>query len=139
MGGFQILGEMEDNRGKGKKRRAKMGQSRREMKAVMMKAAEETVDQLLDWHEGTAAPDLTQMEEVVLRLRQALSEKLSETILANQGTVRPIPGPVCEGCGREMRYKGQYGKRVSSWVGELKIERGYFYCEGCRGGLFPPG
>jgi hypothetical protein len=109
------------------------------MKAVMMKAAEETVEQLLDWHEATAAPDLTQIETEVLRLRQGLSEKLSEAVLANQAAGRPVPGPVCAGCGQEMRYKGQYGKRVSSWVGELKLERGYYYCEGCRSGLFPPG
>ena len=116
-----------------------MGQSRSEMKAVMMKAAEETVEQLLDWHEATTAPDLTQIEAVVLRLRQALSEKLSETVIAHQAAVRPVPGPVCEACGQEMRYKGQYDKTVSSWVGELKLERGYYYCDRCRSGLFPPG
>jgi hypothetical protein len=37
------------------------------MKAVMMKAAEETVEQLLDWHEATVAPDLTQIETEVLK------------------------------------------------------------------------
>jgi hypothetical protein len=109
------------------------------MKAAMMKAAEETIEELLDWHEATAAPDLGQIETEVLRLRQRLSEKLSETVIGAQTAVRPVPGPMCEGCGQEMRYKGQSDKTVSSWVGELKLARGYYYCEGCRRGLFPPG
>jgi hypothetical protein len=116
-----------------------MGKSRKEMKAKLMKEAEAVIDELLDWHMETDKPNLTQVEGKVLELRQRLSEQMSETVLENQAAVRPVPGPVCAGCGCEMRYKGMKENRVQSWVGELKLDRGYYYCDQCRAGLFPPG
>lgn len=28
--------------------------------------------------------------------------------------------------------------RVTSWVGTLKLDRSYYYCDHCRTGLFSP-
>lgn len=36
-----------------------------------------------------------------------------------------------------MRYKGRKERWVATSQGEVKIERGYFYCETCREGIFP--
>jgi hypothetical protein len=94
---------------------------------------------LLDWSAETAEPSLGQIEEVVLKLRQELSEKMAAGVVSGQEAVRPVPGPQCEGCGEEMSYKGTFPKQVSSWVGEVKLERGYYYCGPCQRGLFPPG
>jgi uncharacterized protein with PIN domain len=116
-----------------------MGKSKEEMKAKLMKEAEAVIDELLAWHVETDKPNLTQVEGKVLELRQRLSEQMSETVIENQAAVRPVPGPQCAGCGAEMRYKGMKENRVQSWVGELKLERGYYYCDQCRAGLFPPG
>jgi hypothetical protein len=116
-----------------------MAKSREEMKAELMKEAEVVIDELLDWHCETDKPNLAQVEGKVLELRQRLSEQMGETVIANQAAVRPVPGPMCAGCGCEMRYKGMKENRVQSWVGELKLERGYYYCDQCRAGLFPPG
>lgn len=116
-----------------------MGKSRAELKAKLMKEAERAIDELLDWHVSTAKPNLEQIEEKVLALRQGLSEQMSQTVIEGQAAVRPVPGPRCEQCGVEMRYKGQKGVQVSSWVGDLQLDRGYYYCEQCRTGLFPPG
>jgi len=107
-----------------------MAKSKAVIKAELMKKAEAVIDELLDWHEETDRPNLTQVEGKVLELRQRLSEEMA---------VRPVPGPRCAGCGVEMRYKGMKDKTVLSWVGELKLERGYYYCDQCRTGLFPPG
>lgn len=116
-----------------------MGKSRGELKAKLMAEAERAIDELLDWHVSTAKPNLEQVEEKVLALRQRLSEQMSQTVIENQGAVRPVPGPKCEQCGAEMRYKGLKELQVSSWVGDLQLDRGYYYCEQCRYGLFPPG
>ena len=116
-----------------------MARSREKMKAKLMKEAEAVIDELLDWHLETEKPNLSQVEGKVLELRQRLSEQMSETVIENQEAVRPVPGPACAGCGAEMRYKGMKENTVLSWVGELKIARGYYYCEQCRTGLFPPG
>ncbi|MBE7468668.1 MAG: hypothetical protein DPW09_43855 [Anaerolineae bacterium] len=116
-----------------------MMKSRAAIKAELMKKAEAVIDELLDWHLATDQPNLTQVEGKVLELRQRLSEQMAETVIASQAAVRPVPGPSCAGCGREMRYKGMKENTVLSWVGELKLERGYYYCDQCRTGLFPPG
>ena len=113
--------------------------SRAMQKAEMMKKAEAVIDELLDWQEKTKEPKLRQIEEKVLELRQQLSAEMAESVIEQQGAGRPVPGPSCRECGREMRYKGQKEKTVVSWVGELKLERGYYYCDQCRTGLFPPG
>ena len=112
-----------------------MGQSRTELKAKLMAEAERAIDELLGWHLSTAKPNLEQ----VLALRQRLSEQMSQTVIEAQAAVRPVAGPRCEQCGAEMRYKGLTELQVSSWVGDLQLERGYYYCEQCRIGLFPPG
>jgi hypothetical protein len=116
-----------------------MGKNRATLKAELMKKAEAVIDELLDWHGQSEQPNLTQVEGKVLALRQELSEAMAATVIADQGAVRPVPGPSCGGCGAEMSYKGQKDKTVLSWVGELKLERGYYYCDQCRTGLFPPG
>lgn len=116
-----------------------MGKGKEAMKAKLMKEAEGVIDELLAWHVETDKPNLTQVEGKVLELRQRMSEHMSETVIENQASVRPVPGPECAGCGAEMRYKGMKENRVVSWVGELKLDRGYYYCDQCRTGLFPPG
>ena len=77
--------------------------------------------------------------EPSLELRQKLSEEMARVTVEGQEAVRPVPGPPCPDCQREMRYKGMKENTVSSWVGEVTFERGYFYCDHCRSGLFPPG
>ena len=116
-----------------------MAKSKQDLKAKLMQEAEAVIDELLDWHLSPTEPNLRQVEEKVLALRQRLSEQMSQAVIANQGTVRPVPGPACGGCGQEMRYKGLKKLQVTSWVGELQLDRGYYYCEQCRSGLFPPG
>lgn len=116
-----------------------MTKSKEAMKTKLMKAAEAVIDELLAWHLETDQPNLSQVEEKVLELRQRLSEQMASTVIENQPAVRPVPGPRCQGCGEEMRYKGLKKNTVSSWVGAVELERGYYYCARCRTGLFPPG
>jgi len=116
-----------------------MRNKREEKKAKLMKEAERIIDELLEWDEQTNKPKLSQIEEIALRLRQQFSEKMTETIVAGQEAIRPVPGPLCTGCQKEMRYKGMFSKTITSWVGEVTMGRGYFYCDDCKSGLFPPG
>ena len=116
-----------------------MSKSRAEMKAGLMQQAEAVIDELLDWYVETDQPNLRQVEDVVLDLRQKLSEQMAKTVIEGQEGVRPVPGPKCEGCQQEMRYKGLKDNTVVSWVGEVNLSRGYYYCDHCKSGLFPPG
>ena len=117
---------------------SKVKSCREERKARLMKAAEEVIDELLDWSETTAESNLTQIEAVVGRLRKTFSEEMALEVINAQEARQPVRGPRCPECGQEMRYKGQKEVTVESWVGDLRIERGYYHCPDCKVGLFPP-
>jgi hypothetical protein len=104
-----------------------------------MERAERLIDEALDWEEQTDAPNLTQIEGIVLRLRRELGQELAQALIEAQEAKQPVPGPACASCGREMRYKGQKEVAPLSWVGKLKIERGYYHCPKCKESVFPPG
>lgn len=109
-----------------------------QLKAELMEEAEEMIDELLGWHKGTAAPTLTEIEDVVLKLRKRLGERMTEVVVEDQEAVRPVPGPACAKCGREMHYKGMKEVSVEGRTGAARLERGYYYCDRCKSGLFPP-
>jgi len=114
-----------------------MKRTRAEMRADLMRQAEVLVDELLDWNEQTSEPTLTQIEEVVLKLRQRLSEQMAMTVIESQEATRSVPSPKCPTCQVEMHYKDMKQDTVESRVGQLALNRGYYYCETCRTGLFP--
>lgn len=111
---------------------------RAESKERLMEIAEAEIEQLLDWGEAAEAPDLGSIEEVVLGIRQRLGESMTREVIANQAAIRPVPGPKCPTCQQEMHYKGMKQKEITSLIGEVKLERGYYYCDPCQRGLFPP-
>lgn len=116
-----------------------MSKQRGAIKSKLMKEAEVLIDELLDWEAQTDRPTLEQIEQVVLELRQRLSGRMVEGVVEKQEAVRPVPGPKCEACGQEMRYKGVFAKTVLGMAGEIELKRGYYYCDHCRRGFFPPG
>lgn len=116
-----------------------MRNSRAQRKVRLMKQAESLIDELLDWGDNTAEPNLSQIEGVVLKLRKQFSEEMAREVIEAQEAKQPVPGPRCPQCGQEMRYKGQKEIEPQSWVGDLRIERGYYHCPECQESLFPPG
>ena len=116
-----------------------MKRARAELKAELQAQAEQAIDELLDWAEDTPAPTLTQIEEKVLKLRKRLSEAMAEVVIEGQENVHPIAPPLCSKCQRPMHYKARKDNTVESRAGRLRLKRGYYYCEHCRGGIFPPG
>jgi hypothetical protein len=107
------------------------------MKTKLVQRVTLLVDQLVNWTDETERPTLAQIEEIVLKLREQMGEAMAEAVIERQEAKRPVPGPSCPECGQEMHYKGVKGCRVISQVGELDIQRGYYYCERCGSGSFP--
>lgn len=111
---------------------------RAEMKAKLLAKAEATIEEFLDWVEQTDHPDLTTIEDTVLEFRRQWGQALAETAIQAQDNVQPVPGPQCPHCGREMHYKDEKDKTITSRVSELQVHRGYYHCPHCQQGLFPP-
>jgi hypothetical protein len=111
--------------------------TRAEMKAQLLAQAEATIDQFLDWVEQTERPNLTQIEDAVLEFRRQVGQAMAETALQAQDATAPVPGPHCPTCGREMHYKDDKTKTITSCVGDLSLQRSYYYCRPCQQGRFP--
>jgi hypothetical protein len=138
-GAIQSGGEIIVVKWEKSKRRRRMRLDRAEKKATLMREAERLIEELLDWEGQNEAPNLGEIEEEILVIREEFGQQMLKSVLSHQVSIQPVPGPSCPGCGQEMRYKGRKGKQVESLAGGLKVERGYYYCEGCRVGIFPPG
>jgi hypothetical protein len=113
--------------------------SREKARERLLAKAERLIDELMAWDDTTEKPTLTDIEDVVLRIRKKLGEEMAAEVIAMQEESRPVPGPECPQCGKEMRYKGEKGNSVESRVGSLRLERGYYRCPECGEGSFPPG
>jgi uncharacterized protein with PIN domain len=113
--------------------------SREEKRVCLEAKAGEVIDEYLEWEEKHPKPNLTEMEDIILKLRKELGKEMAQMLLEEQEERMPAPGPKCSKCGVEMRYKGQKGNRVESRVGQLELERGHYYCPKCKESVFPPG
>jgi hypothetical protein len=116
-----------------------MKKSRQQLKEELKAKSDVIIERLLKWNDENNEPNLTQIEDIVLELREEMGEGMVESVLQGQEKVQPAEGPKCKKCSKEMRYKGRKGKVVESRVGELGILRGYYYCPDCKAGIFPPG
>jgi uncharacterized protein with PIN domain len=116
-----------------------MTPTRAELRAKLLAEAEQAIDELLDWTDQTPRPNLTQIENAVLKMRRHLSEQAAQAVIVAQEAHRLVPGPLCPTCQREMHYKDTKAQTVESRVGQLRIARGYYYCAHCRQSVFPPG
>lgn len=115
-----------------------MKETREQKRARLLAAAEAAIDELLAWEETNTAPNLRQIEEEVLKLREEFGQELALTVLEGQEAVQPAAGVKCVQCGQEMRYKGRKPTEIESWVVNGALERGYYYCPACKRGIFPP-
>ena len=70
-----------------------MTPTRAELRAKLLAEAEQAIDELLDWADQTPRPNLTQIENAVLKMRRHLSEQAAQAVIAAQEAHRPVPGP----------------------------------------------
>lgn len=110
-----------------------------ELKRELMAQAEASIERLIEWEESHERPTLAAIERIVLEVGKEWEGKIAHAMIGRQEEVCPVPGPACTQCGREMRYKDSQPRQVTSLVGELRIERSYYHCTGCKTGIFPPG
>jgi hypothetical protein len=116
-----------------------MKKTRTQLKAHLMDEFERRLDEILDWQEARPSFRLTELEEFLLGIGEDIQEKLAEGVLGQVESKQPIEAPECEQCGARMENKGQKEKTVVTRLGEIRVERTYYWCPGCRQGIFPPG
>lgn len=116
-----------------------MKHTRKQKEEKLLAEARSMIEAFLDWEEKADRPNLTQIEDVVLQLRERMGERMAEVAIADQDAKQPAEAAKCPTCGETMRYKGQKGTDVETRIGRLDIDRGHYYCARCQSGLFPPG
>jgi uncharacterized protein with PIN domain len=116
-----------------------MKQHRNKLKTEFMAEAEQLFDELMDWDEKTQEPNLTQIEEIVMKLRERFGQQMAEKVLLRQEQRQPAERVYCAQCEEEMMSKGMKENQVETRIGNLKIEREHYYCPQCKQGIFPPG
>jgi hypothetical protein len=84
---------------------------------------------------------LTELEDVVFAVRQALSEKMLAEALERQAQSaehRPEPFQKCPGCSRPVEAKPDAEPRnVLTRAGEAEWDEPHCYCRKCRQAFFP--
>jgi hypothetical protein len=115
-----------------------MKKTREQLKQELTEKSARIIEKLLDWNEDNPTPDLAQIEEVVLKLREEMGLEMVGSVLKGQEKRKPVVEK-CKTCGKEMGSKGEKRKVIESQIGEIVMERGYYYCDECGAGVFPPG
>jgi uncharacterized protein with PIN domain len=116
-----------------------MKKSKKQLKANFLKEAEKIFDELMAWDDAIDEPIMREIEMKVLELRKRLGEDLVKGIIARQEKRQPAEKQICDQCGEQMENKGLKRKGMESMVGEIELEREYYYCVKCKRGNFPPG
>ena len=110
----------------------------KQMRESVQAAADEMADQLVEWQAKHPRFTLSELEEVMLELRDKLGQEIATVALGTHPDQVPVPGPQCPECEAEMQYKELVTLQHTTRLGPLEPERGYYYCTHCKRGFFPP-
>jgi hypothetical protein len=97
------------------------------------------VEELQVWREGHPEASFDEIANQVTPRRRALMGKLLEALARQHGNGVEVAGIACEVCGQPMVYKGQPLREIGHLEGESELQRAYYHCPHCKGGVFPPG
>jgi hypothetical protein len=85
---------------------------------------------------------LSELEDVVLAVRQVLSEKMLDEALQRQANTvdeRPAPFQCCAQCGQQVEPDDPEPRILETRVGEAEWLEPATYCRRCRRSFFPSG
>lgn len=111
------------------------------VQAYLQGVAKNLVDRLYGPEGPAWGTTLTQLEDMVLAVREALSEKMLHQALQRQADgaeARPAAYQPCPGCGRGVALEEEPEPRlVQTLAGEAAWQEPEGYCPKCRQSFFP--
>lgn len=110
-----------------------------ELKARMMAEAEAAIDKILANKPAGEDITLSEIERLAVRGGKDFRAAVLEGLVEEGQAAPPSEAVSCPQCGANMHYKGKRTKTLVTEAGEVSVERDYYYCAGCRQGVFPPG
>jgi len=110
--------------------------SKDERKVELMKVAEALIDRMLAEERPSGEIMLEEIEQAAIRVGQGMQAEVAANMAANVDRDERVN---CPECGKRMAYQGKRSRSVVCEAGEMIIQRGYYYCRGCKRGSFPPG
>lgn len=108
-------------------------------KEEMEQAFEQMWDELTSWREDHPGASFDEIAAQVTPRRRKVMGQVLAHLSCQHGDGEVVEGLRCPECGELMSYKGSPPRGVDHLEGEFDLERAYYYCAGCKSGLFPPG
>lgn len=83
-------------------------------------------------------PSLDALTKAVLASRQELTAQVTEVLVRQRHAQALVQkNAPCPQCGRILPARGLVSRTVETLVGEVSLERPYFYCLECKQGFYP--
>ena len=115
-------------------------QSRARRQAAFLEEAKRMYEQLEDWYDAHPQASFGEIEAEARKRRRELMGNALAQLVNGRDTGAQVELPVCQQCGRKMKFEGYRKWRVHGLEGDSTIERAYYVCPHCKGEtLFPPG
>jgi hypothetical protein len=111
-----------------------------EVRPYVEGVAKNLVDKLYGPDGPAWGTTLTEIEDVLLEIRQVLTERMLDDALARQATAHdkaPAPARDCPGCGQPLACDQTNERVVTTRAGEAAWAEPEGYCDRCRRAFFP--
>ncbi len=85
-----------------------------------------------------AEPTVAQVSETIWALRQALTAGVAQTIVEQaHREERDRAYRKCATCARLLKARSAVSRTAHTMIGNIEVQRPYFYCRDCRLGRYP--
>ncbi len=111
-----------------------------ELRSYVEGVAKNLVEKLYGPQGPAWGTKLTEIEDILLEIREVLTEKMLDLTLAQQAAAadqRPQPYRSCPGCQRPLPCNDANPRLVRTRAGEAQWAEPEGYCDRCRRAFFP--
>ena len=112
-----------------------MPKSETELEERLVTQARIVIHKLLARKAGRHDLSMNEMEKVVGDLERDIGQAIMQELVEDSQVTGSGLCPTCQG---KLRFKGKKTKHMITLRGEIEVERGYYLCQACGSGYFPP-